>query len=102
MDAEYFKDQICDELKGAKCYAKKAIEIKAMAPSWSKMFIEMSSAELEHAKYLYKMFEEYYMKVSDEFKSKLPDYIEDIKEDIDEMYTKYTMKTKYLHEMYSG
>lgn len=23
MNAEYFKEQMCDELEGAKCYAKK-------------------------------------------------------------------------------
>ena len=101
MDAEYFKEQICDELKGAKCYAKKAIELRAMAPMWSKILIEMSAAELEHSTNLYKMFEEYYQKIYESFKDNIPTYLKDIKEEIDEIYTKYGMKVKYLHEMYN-
>ena len=100
MNAEYFKEQICDELKGAKCYAKKAIEIRAMAPSWAKKFIEMSAAELGHSTELYKMFEEYYQKISESYTDHIPEYLKDIKEDIDEMYMEYTTKVKYLHDMY--
>lgn len=101
MNAEYFKEQICDELKGAKCYAKKAIEIKAMSPSWSEMFIDMSSEELKHSTELYKMFQEYYLKINEAFNNKIPEYLEKIKMEVDDMYTEYGMKIKYLHEMYS-
>ena len=101
MDAGYFKEQICDELKGAKCYAKKAIEIRAMAPSWAKMFMEMSIAELEHATKLYKMFEEYYQKITETYSDHIPYYLKDIKTDIDDMYMEYSAKTRYLNEMYS-
>ena len=49
MDAKYFKDQICDELTGAQCYIEKAIELKPMAPSWSKKMVAISASELQHA-----------------------------------------------------
>lgn len=98
MDAQYFKDQICDELNGAKCYIKRAIEIKPMSPSWSKMFVEMSAAELKHADYLYKMFIEYYQQMTNTYKE-IPDYIQKIHSDISDMYTEYTAIVKLMHEM---
>ena len=64
MDAYYFKEHIEEEIEGSIEYIKRAIEIKPMSQSWSKMFVDMSSAELEHAKNLHKMFEEYYQKIS--------------------------------------
>ena len=101
MNAEYFKEQICDELKGAKCYAKKAIEIRAMAPSWAQMFIKMSAAELDHSTELYKMFQEYYQKITESYKDNIPEYLKDIKTKIDDMYVEYIPKVKYLHDIYS-
>ena len=98
MDAQYFKDQICDELKGAKCYIKRAIEIKPMSPSWSKMFVEMSSAELKHADYLYKMFTEYYQQMKGTYQ-KVPDYLEDIHKEIADMYAEYTAIVQLMHNM---
>ena len=98
MDAKYFKDQIEDELHGAKCYIKKAIEIKPMSPSWSKMFVEMSTAELKHADYLYKMFGEYYQQMENNYRT-VPPYIQDIRTEITEMYTECTAKVKLMHEM---
>ena len=98
MDAKYFKEQIADELKGAKCYIKRAIEIKPMSPSWSKMFVEMSVAELKHADYLYKMFTEYYQQMSNTYKE-VPEYLQEIHHDISDMYAEYTATTKLMHEM---
>ena len=98
MDAKYFKDQICDELNGAKCYIKKAIEIKPMAPAWTKMFVEMSAAELKHAEYLHKMFDEYYQQMSNSYKE-VPKYIQDIRTEITNMYTDEVAKIKLMHGM---
>ena len=52
MDSEYFKEQILDELEGAKDYIKKSIEIKAMNEQWSEKYAEMSVQETGHAKNL--------------------------------------------------
>ena len=98
MDARYFKDQICDELTGAKCYIKKAIELKPMTPTWSKMLVEMSTAELKHAEYLYKMFGEYYQQMAKTYKT-VPQYIQDIRAEITDVYTDETAKVKLMHEM---
>ena len=100
MDAKYFKEQISDELEGAKCYIKKAIELKPMAPEWSKMLVEMSAAELKHAEYLHKMFGEYYKKISEAYTT-VPSYIADIREEITEMYTECTVQIRAMHEMYT-
>lgn len=99
MDLKYFKCHIEEELDGAKDYVKRAIEIKPMSSSWGKLFLEMSANELEHAKNLYTMFEEYYKKISETY-DKVPDYIEDGKNCIVDMYTECTAKIKYMHSMY--
>ncbi len=98
MDANYFKNQICDELDGAKCYIKKAIELKPMAPAWTKMLVEMSAAELKHAEYLYKMFGEYYQQMSNTY-TEVPKYIQDIRTEVTEMYVDEVAKIKLMHEM---
>ena len=100
MDAEFFKEQICDELEGAECYAKNAIEIKGMNSDWGKMFLEMSAAELDHATKLWKMFDQYYKIISDNFKT-IPDYIEEIHKDLAYKYAEKSAKVKYMHEMYN-
>lgn len=100
MDVKYFKEQIADELYGARCYIKKAIELKPMAPAWSKMLVEMSTAELKHAEYLYKMFTEYYQKISAAY-SEVPKYIDDAKAEIVDMYTEDTVAIKAMHTMYT-
>lgn len=100
MNTEYFKEQICEELCGAKSYAKLAIENKIDHPEWSKMFLEMSGTELEHASYLMKMFNEFYNKMGSK-NGIIPQYIEDAHtETSDEFASKYA-KVKYLHEAYS-
>lgn len=98
MDAMYFKEQIEDELSGAKCYIKKAIELKPMAPAWTKMLVEMSASELKHAEYLYKMFGEYYQQMKNAYKE-VPKYIQDINTEIADTYTDEAAKIRLMHEM---
>ena len=100
MDAEYFKNQICDELCGAKDYIKKAIELKPMNATWSKTLMEMSAAELSHATNLYKMFIEYYDIMAKKYEE-VPDYLQDIRSDIIDCYAEKSALVKTLHEMYS-
>lgn len=100
MDLQYFKEQIEDELKGAKCYAKNAIEVKAMNPDWGKKFLEMSDAELTHAASLYKMFREYYARISEAYEE-VPSYMAKINKEVVDVYTEMTAKIKYMHEMYT-
>ena len=100
MDANYFKDQICEELEGAKCYVMNAIEIKGMNSDWGKMFLEMSAAELDHAAKLWKMFDQYYKIISDNYKA-IPDYIEQIHKEVSVMYAEKSSMIRYMHEMYN-
>ena len=99
MDLEYFKEHIHDELCGAREYICNAIEIKPMNASWSKMLVEMSSAELMHAQNLYKMFQEYYKLLTDSYKE-TPNYIKELADDISEDYTTNYSQVKYIHELY--
>lgn len=99
MDLKYYKDRISDELVGAKWYAKNAIETKALNPEASKVFLEMSSTELEHAASLFSMFRDYYSKISKVY-DEVPEYISEIKEEIVDNYTEMSTKVKFLHEMY--
>lgn len=100
MNVHYFKEHIADELEGSKEYVKRALEIKPMSPSWGKLFLEMSAAELEHAKNLYEMFQEYYKRIADTY-DKVPKYIEEGKAEIEDMYAECSAKIKYMHSMYS-
>ena len=100
IDLQYFKDEICSELKGAICYIKIAMEIKAMDSSWSKSFAEMSSNELYHATTLYKMFVEYCELISKPYDD-VPEYILDMRNEVGDMYMEKSAKVKYMHEMYS-
>ena len=100
MDFDYFKDQICEELDGSIAYIRHALEIKAMSPSWAKTLVDMSEAEMNHAKNLYKMFEEYYAKVSEKYDT-VPKYIESYMADISECYSEKVMKIDHLHKMYN-
>ena len=101
MDAYYFKKQIREELDGAEEYIKRAIEIRAMDPSWAKMFVDMSSAELDHASNLFKMFEEYYKKVNEDHIDSIPRYMKEIKECIDDTYMEESAKIRMMHDVYS-
>ena len=60
QQVKYFKDQICDELKGAVCYLKKAIDYVKTRPEWAEKFYTMAEAEEKHATELYKMFMQMY------------------------------------------
>ena len=100
MTLEYLKCKICDEIEDAKDYAMQAIELKPMAPTWSKVLIEMASTELIHATNLHKMFSEYYQKITESYKE-IPDYIEEMKEQVMHCCTSDMAQAKYIIEMYS-
>ena len=79
MNARYFKEQICEELDGASCYLKKAIDVFKSNPEWIDKFVEMAEAEQGHATTLYKMFIEMYAETNgeDSHMSQLRDSIMD-------------------------
>mgnify|MGYP002525607692 CR=1 FL=1 len=60
MNAKWFKDHICDELKGAECYLKQSIDTMKSYPEWSETFYKMADMEQDHATNLYKMFMDMY------------------------------------------
>ena len=100
MDAYYFKDQIFDELDGAKCYIVKATECKTDGfSSWAKTFVEMSKMELDHAENLFKMFNEYYKQFDN--RPDLRSYMEPFREELVSDYLRYSSQIKYMHEMYN-
>lgn len=96
MNLEYFKSQICEEIVGAKNYVKLAVATESTDPAWSKNFAEMSKAELDHASKLFKMAEEYYLKLSaseqNGYKGKLYRCIVNI-------MTEDVAKVRYMHEL---
>ena len=57
MTLSYFKDQIHEELMGARSYIDKAIEAKISHPVWSATFVKMADMEADHAGNLMKMME---------------------------------------------
>lgn len=57
MTLKYFKDQVHEELDGAKMYIEKAVEAKIEHPAWSRQFSTMADMEAEHAASLMKMME---------------------------------------------
>ena len=99
MNQVYLKEHLSDELDGAKEYIMRAIEIKAMDPTWGKMLYEMSVDELSHATNFYKMSQDYYTKVTSAYKE-VPQYMEDCMYDITEMYTEEYASIKKMQEMY--
>lgn len=100
LDIEYFKCQIHDELHGAKCYIKLAMLTKTSNPMWSKAFVDMSATELGHATQLYKMFEDYYDSLKTSYKD-VPEWIEECRDKIVDMYTEKFAKVKLMHEAYN-
>ena len=50
---QWLSDEIEDELKGAKCYIKKALELKSEEPDVAKTLYNISLQEMEHAKMLH-------------------------------------------------
>ena len=100
MDCDYFKSHIQEELEGAKEYAKAALEIKAVNPSWANTYVSMCSQELIHAKNFYEMFNDYYEKAVKPY-SEPPKYFKDKREDIMNLYTECYTRVKWLLEMVS-
>ena len=100
MNIEYFKEQLEDELCGAKDYIKRAIETKATNLTWAKQFAEMSSAELNHATVIYNIFNDYYKTVTSSY-TEIPKYLSENKDEITEMYTDCVPKIKIMHEMFT-
>ena len=100
MDLYFFKDKIIDELDGALCYAKTALEFKAMSSSFSKSFIEMSATELQHAQTIYHLFDDYYKTISKPY-DELPQEWMDVKDEIIDIYGEKSVKVKAMHELYN-
>lgn len=100
MDLQYFKDHIIEELDGAEEYIQLAIELKAMDSSWSKNLVEMSSAELDHAFKLFKMFESYCDLISKPY-DEVPEYISECHKKVTKMYTRRSAEVRYMHDMYN-
>ena len=99
MDLEYFKENICEELEGSKDYIIRAIEIKPMQATWSKMLVEMSAQELMHATNLNNMFNEYCKILTDSY-PEMPDYVRKIRDEVAEMYATKSAQIKMMHESY--
>ena len=101
LNMHYFKSQIEDELCGAKCYVKKALETKPYHPVWAKQFLDMSDAELNHATGLYHMCKEYYKEMGGSY-STIPDYLEECMKDIVDCYVETSAKIKHMQDMYNA
>jgi ferritin len=97
---EHLKEKLHEELCGAAEYIKSALESKAEHPNWAKMFMDMSSAELNHASNLYKMSEEYYKTAISTY-STPPKYIEDIWKEIVDCYVTKGANVRAMQEMYN-
>ncbi len=100
MDLVYLRDHIKEELDGAKDYVKRAIEIKPMEAAWGKMMLDMSAQELNHAAFLYNMFNEYCAIMAKSY-TEIPPYVQTMRDEVVEMYTECTAKIKSMHEMYA-
>lgn len=101
MNMCYFKEQIHDELCGAKDYAQHAIEFKAMSKEWASLFLDMSSEELSHANHLYSMAKEYYNKISEAYEH-VPATLSEIMECLSQDYVDLATKVRFMHELYNG
>lgn len=99
LNTEYFEDKICDELKGAKCYALEALELKSTHPQWAKTLLDMSGTELAHAANLYKMYEEYYSAMISGYSS-VPAKFQKQHDELAQAYMDKSANVKYMHEMY--
>ena len=96
MNLQYFKGQICEELKGARDYAKLAMATRVTDPSWSQHFTEMSAAELDHANRLFKMAEQYYTGLTKEQQNGQDGRLYRC---IVNLITEDGTKIKYMHQM---
>lgn len=66
MDLKYFKEQIHEELEGARDYIDKAVEAKVSNPAWCSTFAHMADAEADHAGKLMAMTKIYLQQHPDE------------------------------------
>ena len=96
------RDQISEELDGARNYIQYAIEKKTSSPAWAKSFVEMSVAELGHAANLFKMFEECYQSMIKLDEKSIPykEFLNLIHYQTSDDYMRYSAEIKYMHEMY--
>lgn len=101
-DLMKLRDQICEELDGAKQYIQYAIEKKTSAPAWAKSFVEMSAAELGHAATLFKMFEECYQSMAKRDEQSVPykEFLNLIHYQTSDNYMERSAEIKYMHDMY--
>lgn len=94
MNPKYFKEQIEEEMYGAKCYIKKAMHVRASHPAWASTFESMSKMELGHATNLYKML------MSDEFENCPDNYVASTKECTTHIYTECSDELEKLYDVY--
>ena len=101
-DLMKLKDQIAEELDGAKNYIKYAIEKKGSAPNWAKSFVDMSAAELGHASTLFKMFEECYHSMAklDEKSQPYKEFLNLVYYQTTDDYMTRSAEIRYMHDMY--
>lgn len=99
MDLEYFEEHIREELEGAKDYIKRAIELKGMDANWSKTFYNMSLQETDHARQLFKLYEEYVKIINDNLKSK-PEYVIDSMECMIDDYSSMMSELSVMQNIY--
>lgn len=96
MNLTYFRGQICEELQGARDYAKLAMATRETDPAWSTHFTEMSAAELDHVNRLFKMAEQYYTALPKERQNGKEGWLY---RDIVNMVMDDTAKIKMMHAM---
>lgn len=101
MDVCYYNSQIKEELEGATAYINRAISCKHEHPEWAAIFAKMSDAELEHATNLVKIFEDDY-KNETAGMNPVPTIYSGIRSSLLSMYTEYSSKVKYLHQIYQS
>ena len=97
MNAKYFKEQINEELEGAKDYIELALTYRATNPEWATNFVDMSATELEHADKLYTMWNEYCAKNYPNSNSMVDEW----KMCITDMYLDGVANVKSMHEFYN-
>lgn len=101
-DLMKLRDQIKEELDGAKEYIQYAIEKKTSNPAWAKTFVEMSAAELGHASSLFKMFEDCFQSMMklDEKSVPYKEFLNLIHYQTSDDYMERSAEIKYMHDMY--
>ena len=87
-----------DEINGAKDYMRQASNVKAKNQDWAKTFYDMANAEMDHARNLYRMFNEHYKQLNTD--PVLEDYMKPFKESVDDAFMEKIGVVKYMQEMY--